>query len=162
MLLESEFQPWAVLLLPVVLGLSALTFSAALFPLPRSSPAKGVGDGLGVDVGVVVAVGVDVAIGVGVGLRSLSARALCENAKQASASSAIAVVSLIDVFICFVVFIYFLSGNCGLKFSRIFRNWNNPSFEQTPAYRAKAAIFRIMESTMAYRGFLRPGRSALV
>ena len=30
------------------------------------------------------------------------------------------------------------------------------------AYRGKAAIFRIMESTMAYRGFLRPGRSALV
>ena len=30
------------------------------------------------------------------------------------------------------------------------------------AYRGKAAIFRIMESTMAYRGFLRPGRCALV
>jgi hypothetical protein len=30
------------------------------------------------------------------------------------------------------------------------------------AYRGKAAIFRIMESTMAYRGFLRAGRSALV
>ncbi len=30
------------------------------------------------------------------------------------------------------------------------------------AYRGKAATFRIMESTMAYRGFLRPGRSALV
>ena len=30
------------------------------------------------------------------------------------------------------------------------------------AYRGKAAIFRIMESTMTDRGFLRPGRSALV
>src|SRR5882757_2306137 len=30
------------------------------------------------------------------------------------------------------------------------------------AYRGKAAIFRITESTMAYRGFLRPGRSGLV
>ena len=30
------------------------------------------------------------------------------------------------------------------------------------AYRGKAAIFCIMESTMTYRGFLRSGRSALV
>jgi hypothetical protein len=30
------------------------------------------------------------------------------------------------------------------------------------AYRGKAAIFRTMESTMAYRGFLPPGRSALL
>jgi hypothetical protein len=102
-LLKSENQPWAVLFDPVVLKLSALTFSAALLPLPRSSPAKGVGDGLGVEVGVEVevGVGVEVAVGAGVGLRSLSARALCENAKQASVSNAIAVVILIDVFICF-------------------------------------------------------------
>ena len=30
------------------------------------------------------------------------------------------------------------------------------------AYRGKAAIFHIIESTMTYRGFFRPGRSALV
>src|SRR6266567_3396205 len=39
-LLESENQPCAVLFDPVVLKLSALTFSAALLPLPRSSPAE--------------------------------------------------------------------------------------------------------------------------
>src|SRR6267154_866441 len=33
---------------------------------------------------------------------------------------------------------------------------------RSSAYRGKAAIFRITESTMAYRGFLRPGRSGLV
>lgn len=39
--LKSENQPWAVLFDPVVLKLSALTFSAALLPLPRSSGRGG-------------------------------------------------------------------------------------------------------------------------
>ena len=40
-LLKSENQPCAVLFGPVVLKLSAWTFSAALLPLPRSSPFAG-------------------------------------------------------------------------------------------------------------------------
>ncbi len=36
------------------------------------------------------------------------------------------------------------------------------SMREGSAYRGNAAIFRIMESTMAYRGFLGFGRSALV
>src|SRR5439155_9305962 len=40
-LLKSENQPCAVLFGPVVFKLSAWTFSAALLPLPRSSPFGG-------------------------------------------------------------------------------------------------------------------------
>src|SRR5438094_525583 len=39
-LLKSENQPCAVLFDPVVLRLSASTFSAALLPLPRSSEGR--------------------------------------------------------------------------------------------------------------------------
>jgi len=65
-----------VFLLPVVLGFSALTFSAALLPLPRFSPGFGVG------------VGVAVGVGVGVGFGLLSACAAGKTAKQANANSA--------------------------------------------------------------------------
>ena len=68
MLPWSEDQPCAVLLDPVVLKLSASTFSAALLPLPRSSPSDGVAVGVGV--------------GVGAGLAS----AVGDAVKQASAS----------------------------------------------------------------------------
>src|SRR2546430_14832547 len=65
MLLKSDCQPVAVLLAPVVLLLSAWTFSAAVFPLPRSSPASG---GVGVGAGVALGVGSGVALGVGSGV----------------------------------------------------------------------------------------------
>ena len=61
-------QPCAVLFIPVVPKLSASTFSAALLPLPRSSPSGGV------------------AVGVGVGVGKGLASAMGDAVKQASAS----------------------------------------------------------------------------
>src|SRR6476620_8925207 len=101
-LLQSENQPCAVLFVPVVTGLSALTPSAALLPLPRSSPG-GVG------------------VGVGVGVGWSFAWATGASAKQASTSGVKRRASReddlpIDVFRCgtVILFLIFLGGllNC--------------------------------------------------
>ncbi len=81
--LKSDCQPVAVLLTPRKLISSAWIFSAAVFPLPRSSPT-GVGAGVadGVGSGVAVGVGVGVAVGVAVG-RGLPC-AIGDSARQLS------------------------------------------------------------------------------
>ena len=111
-LLASEFQPCAVLLFPVVAGLSALTFSAALFPLPRSSPEFGVGVGVGAGVGVAVGAGVGVGVGVGFGLWSA-----CTAGKAIRAIKTGRQMDFVIVFMC-LFFSLFFSGNGGLKFAK--------------------------------------------